>query len=245
LNEARQGIEGLRSLGVGEENINLLSPGDDLSALREVPTVEGEAPGMGTAVGALVGGVSGAALGPVFIGLAVAGLGPVSAVGLYAAALMGAGGALAGAAAGGALERSLSDGLPRDEIFVYEDALRRGRTVVIALSDNDEQAVAARQALLAAGAESIDAARDHWWLGLRTAEEENYRASGRNDFSSEEESYRFGFEAAQDRELRERPYKDAVDILRRRYPEHYERESFREGYARGQAHCERTQLQRH
>jgi hypothetical protein len=116
---------------------------------------------------------------------------------------------------------------------------------VIALSDNDDQAVAARQALLASGAESIDAARDHWWLGLRHAEEEYYRASGKTDFSSEEESYRFGFEAAQDRGVRGQSYKDAVDILRERYPDHYQRESFREGYARGREYCEKIRQQRH
>ncbi len=54
----------------------------------------------------------------------------------------------------------MSDGLPKDELFVYEDALRQGRTVLIALTEDATQAEAARAALLQAGAESLDTARD-------------------------------------------------------------------------------------
>ena len=58
----------------------------------------------------------------------------------------------AGAGVGGALESSTTDGLPEDELFVYEDALRQGHSAVIALAANDQQAEAARGALEAAGA---------------------------------------------------------------------------------------------
>jgi len=59
-------------------------------------------------------------------------------------------------------ENALSDGLPKDEFVVYEDALRQGRTVLIALTEDATQAEAARAALGQAGAESLDAARDTW-----------------------------------------------------------------------------------
>jgi hypothetical protein len=49
-------------------------------------------------------------------------------------------------------------GRPRDELFVYEDALRRGHAVVVALVDDDELAARARQTLATTGAETIDAA---------------------------------------------------------------------------------------
>ena len=42
----------------------------------------------------------------------------------------GIGGATTGMAAGAALERNLADGIPHDELFLYEDALRNGRSVV-------------------------------------------------------------------------------------------------------------------
>ena len=41
-------------------------------------------------------------------------------------------------------------------MFVYEDALRQGRSVVIELSDEEEQAELARAVFSETGAESID-----------------------------------------------------------------------------------------
>jgi len=81
------------------------------------------------------------------------------------------------------------------------NALRKGRTVVIALVENDRQAGAAREALTQAGVESIDAARESWWIGLRDVEKEEYKAHG-GDFETDELSYRRGFEAALQLETR-------------------------------------------
>jgi hypothetical protein len=88
--------------------------------------------------------------------LLVPGVGPVIVSGLIGAVLLGAGGALVGAT----LEASLAMGLPRDELFVYEDALRRGHSVVVAQVDADDLAAGAPQMLAIAGAETIDAARE-------------------------------------------------------------------------------------
>ena len=41
---------------------------------------------------------------------------------------------MAGAVAGGALEDGLAHGLPKDELYLYEDALRKGHSVVFAFA---------------------------------------------------------------------------------------------------------------
>lgn len=236
LDTAQLAITRLRAIGIPDENINLLAPGAVLKVPETVPTSDTEQTGVGKAVGGLVGGVSGAALGSLgaaVISLAVPGVGTVAAVGFFAAALLATGGAVAGAAMGGALEKSLSEGLPRDELFVYEDALRQGRTVVIVLAADENQSAAAREVMSQAGAESLDAARKKWWLGLRDAEKESYAAEGR-DFARDESVYESGFVAALHPQHRGRSYEEAKDSLRKRYPELHERESFRRGYKRGQ-----------
>ena len=236
FDNAKQAISGLRGIGIPEDKINLLTPSSLVTVPETVPTSASEQTGMGKAVGGLVGGVSGAALGSLgaaAISLAVPGVGTVAAVGFFAAALLAAGGAVAGAALGGALEKGLAEGLPKDELFIYEDALRQGRTVVIALAEDEKQADAARDVLSKAGAESIDAARKQWWVGLRDAEKEKYVAEGQ-DFAKDEPAYQTGFVAALHPELRGKPYKKAEDDLRSRYPDLHNDRAFRYGYDRGQ-----------
>jgi len=194
--EAEGAVRALLGAGFGEDRISLLTPGASQSQLDDVPTTETEQPGMGKALGGTVGGALGIAgglqLGAAAASLFLPGVGPVLAAGLAAAAL-GAGGAAVGAAVGGSLEESMARGLPQDELFVYEDALRRGRSVVIAVADDEERADAARAVISREGAESVDAARDEWWVGLRDAEEADYTVDG-GDFSVEEPTYRKGFE---------------------------------------------------
>jgi hypothetical protein len=193
---------------------------------------------MGTAVGGAVGGALGVA-GGLQAGMAatalIPGVGSVFALGLLGAALLGIGGATAGAAAGNALEEGIDGGLPRDELYLYEDALRRGRSVVIAMADSDEVADRARTELARAGAESIDAARDQWWIGLRDAEAAHYASQG-GDFNVDEATYRLGFEAALHPERRGKTYDESAAGLRKRYEENCESGAFRGGYDRGQAY---------
>jgi hypothetical protein len=133
------------------------------------------------------------------------------------------------------MEGNLSTGLPRDELFVYEDALRRGRIVLIVEADNDHDADIVRAALEASGAESIDAARETWWVGLRDEEAEAYRATGR-DFAEDEPVYRRGFEAALLPFVRGRGYDLMLVELRRMYPDVCQADAFRCGFERGQAY---------
>jgi hypothetical protein len=238
--DAKRGAAMLRSLGIPEDRMTVLSPGTPQSEVEtNIRTSETEQPGMGTAVGGAVGGALGVA-GGLEAGMAAAtalvpGVGPVFALGLLGAALLGLGGAAAGAAAGSGLEQSLFAGVPRDELYLYEDALRRGRSVVIAAADSEEIASRARTELERAGAESIDAARQQWWLGLRGAEQAHYTNEG-GDFSVDEATYRLGFEAALHPDRRGATYDSCIDGLRKRYAKDCESGAFRGGYDRGQAY---------
>lgn len=181
--DASRAAGNLRSAGIAEDSINLLAPGTQIGELeKDVPTTETEQPGMGKALGGAVGGALGVAggmqIGAAAASLFVPGVGPILAAGIAGAALLGLGGAATGAIAGDKIEESFSEGVPQDELYVYEDALRRGRSVVIAFAEDDAQKDAAREVLSQAGAESIDAARDEWWVGLRDAEQEEYVKAG-------------------------------------------------------------------
>ena len=230
-------VQRLRVLGVSDEHISWVSPGaraQDLTAA--VPTVEAEQPGMGQTLGAVVGGAAGATAGIQLATAAAAAMvlpviGPVIATGAIAGALLGLG---AGVAVGNAVEDAGTTGLPKDEIYVYEDALRRGRTIVIAVID-DDQADAARAALQSAGAETLDAAREDWWIGLRGSEAARYTASG-GDFARDETTYRHGFEAALQRDTRGTTYEMSRALLARRYPGLYTQDAFRRGWEGGQAY---------
>jgi hypothetical protein len=243
--DAERAIESLRALGLSDENLSLLAPGTtEPEAESEVPTSDTEQPGMGNALGGLVGGAMGAAggmtLGAAAASLLVPGVGPIMAAGIIGAALFGAGGAAAGMAAGGALEGQIAHGLPHDELFVYEDALRQGRTVVLVQLEAEGQVYAVQGALSEAGAESIDAARESWWVGLRDAEDEDYTGQGR-DFKTDEPIYRRGFEAALHPQLRGASYDESAESLRERYSDDYTHDAFRRGYERGQSYQQNLQ----
>jgi hypothetical protein len=229
--EAERAAAGLETLGIARDRITLVTPGGDA---RQVPTDEGERPGMGATLGAVVGGATGAAVGfPLGAAatLFVPGVGPVIASGLIGAVLLGA----SGAAVGATLEESLITGLPRDELFVYEDALRQGQSVVVALVEDDDRVDDARQALAAVGAETVDAARERWWLGLRSAESERY-ADGPTAFERDEALFRRGFEAALSPDGRGRTWAEAVSSLRARHGGDVEAPAFRHGWERGQSY---------
>jgi hypothetical protein len=235
---AARAIQHLRSIGVRDETINVLAPGmSERQMTASVPTDEGEQPGMGTALGAVAGGATGASLG-VPLGAAIAtsvipGIGPIIAAGVLGAALLGA----AGAALGHKLEDTLSTGVPRDEFPVYKEALRRGRIVLIVEVETDEEAERVRTVFQAAGAESVDAAREEWWVGLRDEEARAYAERGGN-FETDEPTYRRGFEAAMLPFVKGRGYDVALVELGSMYPDICQTDAFRCGFERGQAYDE-------
>lgn len=240
---AKRALERLRSIGIADENLSFLMPGASREEIRsEIPTSESEQPGMGKAIGGVVGvavGTSaGSQLGMATASAFVPGVGWLVGAGLAAAAILGVGGAVGGAAVGGALENAGSHGLPRDELFVYEDALRKGRIVVFALAEDRRQAAEARKIFEESGAESVDAAREQWWIGLRDAEQERYRIAG-GDFGRDEQEFRRGFEAALGAKTRGHRYEEMSEYLGERYPDLSRKESFRRGYEQGQDHYRR------
>jgi hypothetical protein len=242
--EAEHAIDTLRSTGVSADRITLLVPGDIRTEIEAVPIDTTERPGMGKAMGGVVGAAGGLTTGAVVAAL-VPGVGLVSALGLLGMAILTAAGGSVGAEAGQSLENRMTEGLPEDEIFVYEDALRKGRTVVIALAEDEEDAAPVRELFETEGAESVDAARHEWWVGLRSAEQEHYSTTGRN-FSEDEEFYRLGFEAALHARTRCMEFDQAsaemeskLEDVQKEHPGVDLTEAFTQGYRRGRDYYQR------
>src|SRR2546422_6731980 len=185
--DAEHAARKLASLGLSKDRITLLFPGQTEKELKAIPISEAEQPGVGEALGGVVGAAVGLAggfeLGAVASAI-VPGVGPVIAMGLAGAALLGLTGATVGAVAGDALENAATEGLPEDELFVYEDAVRRGRSVLIAFADDEAHAASVRRLMEEECAETVDAARERWWIGLR-----------RYPDSDLEEPFRRGYES--------------------------------------------------
>lgn len=229
----------LAPLGIAENRINIITPQVSNRELALIPTIESEQPGMGKALGAAVGGAVGLAGGMgiaevALTGLVVPSLGPVIGIGLLGGVLLGA----LGAVTGGAIENYMAQGLPGDELFVYEDALRRGRSVVIVAPENSQQEKAIRGALEDAGAESIDRAKEMWWVGLRDVEKEQYKPEDGATFEDDERYYRAGLEAALHSRNRDKSYEDAKRALGDSEPRLHGSAPFRRGYDRGRAYLE-------
>lgn len=237
--EAQRAITELEAAGIAAEHISVLMPGSSAEQLANVPVIDAEQTGMGKVMGGVVGGAVGAAgglsLSAAAASIFIPAVGPVLAIGLLGAALFGAGGAVGGAVAGEALEGGIDEGLPVDEMFVYEDALRQGRFVVVVLAEENLRADIAREVMRLTGAESVDSARTNWWVGLRDAEKEGYTPPSEN-FESVERNYQSGFEAALRPQMRGKTYEDGVGYLSAKYPEIHSDDAFRRGYQRGQSY---------
>lgn len=230
--ESERLVESLREAGVPDRHISALSPQTPEAVLHAVPTTEAEQPGIGGTIGSVVGGATGAAGALAAASLALPGVGPVVAVGAVAVGLLGA---MAGGAIGAGLDDALSRGLPADELYVYRDALRRDRTVVIAMVEDTAAASRVRALFASAGAESVDAAREDWWIGLRNAEEAEYTTQG-GDFRKDEAYYRKGFEAASRMAAQPPPFDEAWPSLRTRHGRASDEPAFRAGYERARIH---------
>jgi hypothetical protein len=239
VESARRAAMELKRAGFSPDELSLLVPGSSEEEIHSVPVSDTEQPGMGKTIGGVVGAALGMAggfeLGAAATSLLVPGVGPVLAVGIAGAALLGYGGAVGGAALGQAAENKSTDGLPADEIFFYEDALRMGRSVVIVMANGAGEAARATELMAEAGAESLDAAREAWWIGLRDAEKEHYHAFGHN-WEQDSVDYRAGFEASLRRPARGRSFEDAAGYMESEYRDKWEHPAFRHGFNRGQAY---------
>src|SRR5690242_16144770 len=237
--DAEKAINELRNAGLPDNRIGLVTPGHDGEEIETgLPVTDTEQPGMGRAMGAAVGGAMGAAggatLGLAAATLAIPGVGPDIAFGMVGAALLGIVGATAGSAVGDTIEEELGEGVPHEEIYLYKDALRHGRSVVIAYTENDDQADKAEAVLHRTRAMDLDDLRESWWDELRDGEREHYHRDGR-DFDRDEESYRRGFQAAHHPRRRGKAYADVEEDLKTAHQDVELDSAFRAGYERGQA----------
>src|ERR1041385_5057699 len=195
--DAERALSELRNLGIPEKRIGIVRPGTAPERLEAgVPVSDTEDPGMGRAMGAAVGGAMGAA-GGATAGLAAAslvvpGVGALLAFGMVGAALLGVVGAAAGSAVGDTVEEELGEGVPHEDVYLYEDTLRHGHSIVIAYAEEGDQADRAAEVMNNAGAEDLNTLRENWWQELRDGERAHYG----EDFDRNEESYRRGYQAA-------------------------------------------------
>ena len=164
--QAEQAVQRLLAGGTPANTIHYFTGDCAPEEIESLRTTDAEAPGMGKAMGAFLGGVIGASgglsLGSAVASVLIPGVGPILAVGFGAAALLGAGGAAAGASVGHKSEDALDEGIPRDDVFFYRDLLTQGRSLVIVNSADDHAANGARTIIHEAGAEDADAARRRW-----------------------------------------------------------------------------------
>ena len=141
--DAAHAVNDLRRLGQPEDSIVLLTPEASAKEIAEVPTTTAEGPGIGTAISAVVGGAigggAGFGIGSALAALMVPGVGPILAAGFGGAALLGLGGAAAGAAVGENTEEFLDTGLPIDEVSRLRFLLKDGRTLVVVNVDSKEK----------------------------------------------------------------------------------------------------------
>jgi hypothetical protein len=164
--------------------------------------------------------------------LAVPGIGPVIAFGMVGAALLGIVGAAAGTAVGDTVEEELGEGIPHEDVYLYEEALRHGNSIVIAYAEDGDQEDRAEEVLNNAGAEDIETLRERWWDELRNDE----RAYYQGDFDRDEPSYRRGYTAALHPQRRGKAYADVEDDLRAAYAGTELDRPFQDGYERGQSY---------
>src|SRR5262245_47329348 len=243
--EADVAINALRSLGIPEKRIGIVAPGSAPERIEAgVPVTDTESPGMGRAMGATVGGAVGAAggatAGLAVASLAVPGIGPLIAFGMVGAALLGVVGAAAGSAVGDTLEEGLGEGITHEDVYLYEDTLRHGHSIVIAYAEEDDQADRAAEALNRAGAEDLDTLRENWWQELREGERAHYG----KDFDRHEESYRSGYQAALHPARRGKQYSEVEEDLLTAYAGTVLDRPFQDGYERGLGHRQRGAKER-
>jgi len=209
------------------DRVMVLTPETDEKELESVSTTK-DMRGVGGTIGGAIGGSAGATAGMALTVLLTPAA-PVLAIGCGAAVLLGAAGVAAGAAAGDALDEAAFEGLPVDELHVYEDALEKGRSVVLAFCESDQEMARAEDLLIENNAESIDAARESWWVGLR--DDPDYEPpEGRED---ESPSFRAGFESAYSLRWRGKNLDDVIEQVRELHAGHVDSDEFREGWERG------------
>ena len=154
-NEAQAALHDLEGAGFTREHLNLVAfdgSGEYTNRLKSDTEL-----GSNTTKGAAAGGVAGLLIG--LAAVAIPGIGPVIAAGPIAAALAGAG---VGAATGGMLGALNDMGVPGHEAKYYEEAIRRGGTMLVVHAGGDTSAEQAQSVLDRHGAIDIDEQSTEW-----------------------------------------------------------------------------------
>src|SRR5262249_50033473 len=86
--------------------------------------------------------------------------------------------------------------------------------------------------LVDSGAQSLEAAREAWWVGIRDAEKAHFDGS-EGDFETAEDVYREGLLGALAPDTRGKTYEEALPGLRSRFGDAVEHSAFRRGSGRG------------
>ncbi len=177
---AQQVVQRLLDQGFPRGNVSLIANESDISHANEVAADANatRSSGQGAVGGSLVGGALGLLVG---VGVfAIPGIGPVLAIGPLAAALgstaLGAG---IGAATGGLIGALTGAGVPAEEADYYSEGVRRGGTLVVVITA-DDQAALAYTVMQEAGAVDLKTRSEGW------------RQSGWQHFDPDAEPYRSG-----------------------------------------------------
>jgi hypothetical protein len=101
--------------------------------------------------------------------------------------------------------------------------------VLFAKVESKKEESAVRQLLEASGAESLDVAREKWWVGIRDPRSE----PDATEASPTENAYRRGFLAALQPDMEGRRYADVMSALHRRVGDVAFSEAFRRGFLHG------------
>ena len=168
INNASQALTDLEEMGVPTENTHLIA-GNDKSKHDEYLKKSKEA-STTTAAAAASGASFGGGLGIVasLAALAIPGVGPIIYGGAMLTVLTGLG---IGAVAGGLLGTFRNMGISHEEAPLYEEAVRRGAVLAIAIVE-DDRAREAVESMAARGGRDIRTEIDTWaetkWSGPKT-----------------------------------------------------------------------------
>jgi uncharacterized membrane protein len=174
-NEAQAALQDLEGAGFTREHLNLVAF-DGSGTYSDLAKRSSEL-GSNTTKGAAAGGMAGLLIG--LAAVAIPGIGPVVAAGPIAAALAGAG---VGAATGGMLGALNDMGVPGNEAKYYQEAIRRGGTMLVVQAGGDTSAEQAQSILDRHGAIDIDEQSAGW------------RAEGWNPDESHSDATNYGEE---------------------------------------------------
>jgi hypothetical protein len=212
LEEAEAAVQTLKAHGTSDGQINILARGKSSFPVH----------------GKQAGGAIGGALGLSAVTL-LPGLGPVIGLGMLASGLIGV---ALGAAAGAAVDRH-THGVPNEDLFFFEEAIRSGGAVIIIETRDATQETQGRNLIERAGGRASHVVRRDWWQNRRQPEGDYLRSRG-YELEPVESDYRSGFEAALHPTTRGRDYDQVVAYVETCYPGPCRTAAFRVGFDRGQ-----------